>query len=102
RFFLVVLTLDQGGAALVADAGPPRRFRGGMIRRLALRAAPAAADAADDLLVRDGQQDDGIDVEELLPQHGLERGGLGQRTGVAVHDELLGAVVAAETLVNHV
>ena len=56
----------------------------------------------DDFLVADLQEDDGVEVEELLAQHLIEGGGLGERARVAVHDETFRPIVAAEALGDHV
>ncbi len=43
-----------------------------------------------------------VQVEELLAQHLIEGGRLGQRARIAVHDEALRPIIAVEALGDHV
>src|SRR5262249_11924983 len=88
---LVVVALDQSGAAHIAFAGHARRVELYVVSRFALWAAPAPAEPRDDVLVRHVDQDRRRDRQVQPGEDWLE--GLRLRDGarVAVEHEAIGA-----------
>ena len=101
---MIVFALDQWRTAKVANLDDARWIAYGMISGFAalLRTTPPSAQATDDFGVAHGQQYHTFEVQELLPQHLIERRGLRQRSRVAVHDKTFRAVVAAEAFGDEV
>ena len=94
----VVVAENQGPATPVANAAdfrrPERQIIAGQTRFI--RTTPPAADPPDDFVVRDGEVDDGVELQIELIQQGVEGDRLGVGAGVAVHDEAFRPVGAAE------
>src|SRR3989338_1561466 len=91
----LVRAVGDGGAGGVAPAGALRGSGPGVVDGVASRAGEAAAQALEELVLRDREVDHEVDARE-----GCQSFGLRERAGEAVEDEALAAIVPGDALLE--
>jgi hypothetical protein len=102
NFFAIVFPLNEVDRVKIANAIIPGRIIAEVIGPLTLRTAQTARHAVYDFFIIDAQKYNGRQIHELLPQDLIEGDRLGHGARVAVGDEALRPIRAAEALRDHV